>query len=301
MTGSGQENASPAAVFAGPLRRTHVAVADGARIALTGAGHGPVVLFLHGIGGSARQWEGALRHLSPRYCALAWDARGYGASTGAPVNRFGDFADDLFAVLDGLGVERALLVGHSMGGRILLEAARRDQSRFAALVLSGAQSAYLEHMSDGERRAYVERRHALFDGEAMSREAAARVARSVLAPDTAPDQVEAMVESFMHLDRAGYLAALAASVGMDARDVLGRIAVPTRVVGGALDPVCPADESVRIAEAIGQEPAVLMEGVAHMAILEAPEAFLRIVEDFLARHAGRASTASADTLPGGTA
>lgn len=280
------------------VRRGHARLSDGAEIALAGAGAGPVVLFLHGIGGSSRQWERALVSLGSRYCALAWDARGYGDSRGAPVSRFSDFADDLFGVLDALGVEKALVVGHSMGGRILLEAARIDQSRFAGLVLSGAQSAYLEHMTPAERQSYVENRQALFAGEAMRPDAAARVAQSVLAPGTGQHIVDEMVESFMALKREGYLAALAASVGMDARDVLGRITVPTRVVGGALDTVCPAEETRRIAEAIGQGPAEILDGVGHMPNLEAPDRFLAAIEPFLSAHAGAASSADSAGLLG---
>ena len=280
------------------VHRGRVRLSDGADIALAGAGSGPVVLFLHGIGGSSRQWERALLSLAPRHCALAWDARGYGESRGAPVSRFGDFADDLFGVLHALGIARALVVGHSMGGRILLEAARIDQSRFAGMVLSGAQSAYLEHMTPAERQSYVENRQALFAGEAMRPDAAARVAQGVLAPGTGDEIVDEMVESFMALKREGYLAALAASVGMDARDVLGRITVPTRVVGGSLDTVCPAEETRRIAEAIGQGPAEILQGVGHMPNLEAPDRFLAAIGPFLAAHASQATSADSAALLG---
>ncbi|MEO1102844.1 MAG: alpha/beta hydrolase, partial [Pseudomonadota bacterium] len=224
------------------------------------------------------------------------DARGYGASFGPTVTAFADYADDLFGVFDALHIERALVVGHSMGGRILLEAARRDQNRFAAMVLSGAQAAYLEHMTPAERQEYVAKREVLFVGDTPDPAAARKVAESVLAPDASAEAQEAMVSHFMALRREGFVAALTASVGMDARDVLPRITVPTQVVGGVLDPICPIEETRRIAASIGQGHAIEFAGVAHMANVEAPTLFADVVDAFVSTHAGAATVANANDL-----
>ena len=84
------------------------------------AGNGPLVAFLHGIGGNRTNWEGQVEYFSAGFCAVAWDARGYGASDNPPhALRFGDYADDLARLLDHLDAERAHMVGLSMGGMIL--------------------------------------------------------------------------------------------------------------------------------------------------------------------------------------
>src|SRR5262245_38438543 len=60
------------------------------------AGSGPLVVFLHGIGGNRSNWEEQVAYFAARFCAVAWDARGYGASDDPPQTlQFRDYADDL--------------------------------------------------------------------------------------------------------------------------------------------------------------------------------------------------------------
>src|SRR3954462_15002560 len=98
------------------LRKT----ADSVSIAYEIQGRGPLVVFLHGIGGNRTNWYEQLAHFSDHFCAVAWDARGYGASNDSPQTlQFSDYADDVVRLLDHLQAERAHLVGLSMGGMIL--------------------------------------------------------------------------------------------------------------------------------------------------------------------------------------
>ena len=73
------------------------------RLALSIAGNGELVLFLHGIRGNRRNWNGQVEFFSRRYKAVAWDARGYGEST-LPSNELSidELADDAIALLDRL-------------------------------------------------------------------------------------------------------------------------------------------------------------------------------------------------------
>jgi 3-oxoadipate enol-lactonase len=81
------------------------------------AGSGPLVVFLHGIGGNRSNCEGQIAYFAARFCAVAWDARGYGASEDPPQTlKFSDYTDDLVRLLDHLGGQRCHLVGLSMGG-----------------------------------------------------------------------------------------------------------------------------------------------------------------------------------------
>ena len=93
---------------------------DPVSIAYDIVGSGPLLVFLHGIGGNRTNWTAQLEFFGSRFCAVAWDARGYGDSHDSPQTlRFGDYADDLSRLLDHLRAERAHLVGLSMGGMIL--------------------------------------------------------------------------------------------------------------------------------------------------------------------------------------
>lgn len=270
-----------------------IAISDRTTLNVEIRGEGPATVFLHGIGGRARQWRGVTEQLATPACAIVWDARGYGDSTGPAVSAFSDFADDLVAVLDMLHVERALCVGHSMGGRILIEAAVRQPDRFGALFISGAPAAYLSHLTSKERDDYMARRLAMFEEGMVAPSMALEVARGVL-PTGAPDHLATeLAEDFIALRRDGYGAALTTSAGWDRSDDLDALAMPCELLGGALDRVCPPSSLRALAAAIDAEKVTLLEGVAHMAPLEAPSVVAALVSDFIVRNGHRASLSSA--------
>ena len=103
------------------------------------AGEGPVVFLLHGIGGNRTNRHDQLPSFADRgFCAVSWDARGYGLSDDydGPLD-FADFSHDLARLLDHLDVGRAHLVRLSMGGRILQDFYPRYPDRVATLVTIG--------------------------------------------------------------------------------------------------------------------------------------------------------------------
>ena len=82
-------------------------------------GQGEMVIFLHGIGGNKKNWEGNLPFFSKKFLAVAWDTRGYGESEDYSGDFiFDDILDDLKRVLDYFGRDKAHIVGLSMGGQI---------------------------------------------------------------------------------------------------------------------------------------------------------------------------------------
>ena len=270
-------------------------------IALSCAGAGPAVFLLHGIGGNRGQWAAQVEALSSEFSAFAWDARGYGQSHGPHVTSMSDFAEDLVRVLDGLNLDRVIAVGHSMGGRILMEVCALRPDRLAAVVLSGAQASFLAHLDAAQRGDYLTRRESLFvDGEVVP-EAARRVAQQVLPPDASDATIDRLVADFGRLNRDGYLAALHASAGWDRSDVLNGLTMPIAVMGGALDTVCPPAECNRIAGLLGQGPATILDGIGHMPQIEAPEAVTTYLLDFIRDHAHLASRIDTQTLAGDTA
>lgn len=275
---------------------TLVSISTGAGIACELRGSGPTILLLHGIGGNRGQWTPQALSLARQFTVLTCDTRGYGDSYGPTATQFSEFSDDVIALLDALGLQSVLGVGHSMGGRILIEAAIRAPERFGALVLSGAQPAYLEHMSAEERAAYVAKRMALFEGPSITVEAAAKIAREVLAPTASAEALNRMTADFMALRREGYLAALKASAGWDRRAQLAELTMPVEIIGGALDPICPVPQTQELADAIGQGDATLLDDVGHMAQVEASERVTSLISSFATRHAHRASRADAETL-----
>src|SRR5262247_1598906 len=98
-----------------PFRVQHT-LRDGEAGATTGlrAGKGEAVILVHGVGMAAEIWRPQLDALSQRYDVIAYDMLGHGGSDLPPREaRLSDYADQLRAVMDGLGIARAHLVGHS--------------------------------------------------------------------------------------------------------------------------------------------------------------------------------------------
>ncbi len=266
-----------------------IALSTGVTVTVDRIGEGPVVLLLHGIGGNRGQWRGLMESLSDRFHMVAWDARGYGGSAGARVSDFVDFARDLEALMDALGMARVLAIGHSMGGRILLEAAAIMPGRFAGLMLVGTQPAYLKEMNEADRTAYIGQRAALFGEDGIRVARIPAIAASLVAANASREAVRATEAGLAALDRDGYLAALTSSIGMDKQDLLATLAMPVEVVGGGEDRVCRPDVCRDTATAIGQNVAVVLDGVGHMVPLEAPTRFAAIAGAFLALHGANAT------------
>ncbi|MCB9073794.1 MAG: alpha/beta hydrolase [Bdellovibrionaceae bacterium] len=96
----------------------------------------PKVVFLHGLMGFASNWRGVARHFESRFQVLLYDQRGHGKSP-QPTTGYSiaEYAQDFVTILDGLGWEKASLVGHSMGGRVAIEVASRFPQRIEKLVV----------------------------------------------------------------------------------------------------------------------------------------------------------------------
>ncbi|MES1247664.1 MAG: alpha/beta hydrolase [Actinomycetota bacterium] len=105
---------------------------DNARLWVEVEGDGPPVVFLHGGLGDTRLWSPVVERLRDSFRCIRFDFRFYGRSEADEVEWSHD--DDVVAVLDALGIERAALVGLSMGGRVALETALRHPERVAAVV-----------------------------------------------------------------------------------------------------------------------------------------------------------------------
>lgn len=117
---------------------------DGRRIAYRASGRAGAtpIVFVHGLAASKEAWTGVIERLPASFRAIAYDLRGHGESEPAPdpCTR-SDLARELVAVLDAIGARRAVLVGHSAGGVIVMQTAVDAPDRVAGLVLLGTASA----------------------------------------------------------------------------------------------------------------------------------------------------------------
>jgi len=113
---------------------------DGVKLHYEECGSGAPIVFVHEFAGDWRTWEPQLRHFSRRYRCIAYNARGYPPSdVPADVDRYSQdrARDDILAVLDRLGIERAHVVGNSMGGFAALHFGMAYSPRALSLVVAG--------------------------------------------------------------------------------------------------------------------------------------------------------------------
>jgi len=110
--------------------------AAGIRLYYEDIGTGPVMVLLHGLGGSSADWESQLPEFSRDHRVIAPDFRGYGNSERRGPYTVERFAADVFALLDELQIGNFILVGHSMGGAVAMVMALMKPSRIRKLVLT---------------------------------------------------------------------------------------------------------------------------------------------------------------------
>jgi pimeloyl-ACP methyl ester carboxylesterase len=247
-----------------------VAELNGIEIGYDIAGSGPPVLFTHGYQASRRMWSKQAEALKDRYTAITWDLRGHGES-GTPDDpaRYSHelMLGDMSALLDVAGADRAVLVGHSLGGYASLLFRLQHPERVRALVLFGSGPGY----RDAEARqgwndmaerfaASVEKR-----GLEILQKASAEVSGAAHRSPAA----------LAHAAR-GMLAQKDSSV----MDTITEIDVPTLVLIGSEDkPFIGSSEYM--AKKIPGAQLVVISDAGHAASIEQPEAFNAALLGFL--------------------
>jgi len=242
---------------------------------------GPALLFLHGIGGDAECFRPQLAHFGRGFRAIAWNMPGYADTPLLPRTTFPDLADAVAALLDARGIARVHLVGHSLGGMIAQEFAIRHPGSLASLTLSGTTAAFGRPDGDFQRDFLRQRLAPLEAGKAMA-DLAARLVGGLVGPAPDPNGMATAHTSMSRVKPETYRAALECLVGFDRRDALPHIAVPTLLIAGGADTTAPAVVMERMAAKIPGAWFVTIPGAGHLANLEQPAAFNRVLEEFLA-------------------
>jgi len=258
-------------------------------LAYEAQGSGPLVVFLHGIGGNRTNWYEQLDQFGDRFCAVTWDARGYGASDDPPQTlKFSDYAEDLNRLLDHLKAERAHLVGLSMGGMIIQDFYARYSQRVATLSLVDTSSGF-GGTSEEVKRDFLSRRLDPLEKGMTPADIAPGVVQ-VLAGKSAPEAVRAKLRASLSALRVEpYKQALHAIITTDFRSVLATIKVPTLVIVGDEDVVTPPPASDFLVKSIPGASLITIPQAGHLTNLEKPEAFRAALRPFLEQHAQRAS------------
>lgn len=241
---------------------------------------GPVMLFLHGMGGDSSNFALQLTHFSDRFRAVAWDAPGFGRSRPWDDLSFAAMADAAAAVLDTLAAEKAIVIGQSMGGMVALELAARHPDRLRALVLSATSPAFGDPNGPWQKQFVQDSLAPIENGSRLTDHAEALI-RDVVGPDADPAGVQLAIDSMARTPHDSYRTVLDNLTRFDRRDVLPRIAVPTLVIAGAEDAKSPAAMLERMAAKIPKAQFVCLPGAGHLANLERPDAYNAAIDQFL--------------------
>ncbi len=260
-----------------PMRGVDV---DGDAVAWREAGDGPVVVFLHGMGGSRTAWEPQLDALAGDFRCVAWDLPGYGASppTDGPLT-FRALTGAVARLLDSLGVDRAPLVGLSLGGMVALHTAVEHPDRIGGLALLDTSPAFgLDGTDPDDWRAA---RRAPLDAGQRPADFAEAVLTSVAGPGFGGGALDQAVTAMARIPADGLRAVIDLLPTHDVRGRLAEISCPTLVVVGELDTETPASYSQVLAAGITGARLEIVAGAGHLTNLEAPEAVNRLLAEFL--------------------
>lgn len=249
---------------------------NGTRIHVSQRSSGELALvFLHYYGGSSRTWDAVAGELADRYRIVASDHRGWGASA-APVDgyRIADLAADAEGVIEALGLQRHVLVGHSMGGKVAQLIASRRPRGLEGLVLVAPSPPSPTILPDEQR--------AILAGAYRSRESVEFVIDHVLTAKALDASArERVIED--SLKGAPQARAAWPDVAMqeDIRAAIASIDVPTLVLAGELDQVDRvATLQAELLPRIPHAALRILPGVGHLSPLEAPGALAEAIRRF---------------------
>jgi len=266
----------------------YITASDGIRLYYEEVGAGTPILFVHEFMGEYRSWEAQLRHFSRRYRCIAFNARGYPPSD-VP-ERLEDYSFEhqragILAMLDGLKIDRAHVVGLSMGAFATFYFGMRWPERALSLTLAGIGSGSMPEARAAFKRESEAAADALL-AEGWEKGAALRVASPtrVQLQNKNPRAFAEFVELVKRhsakgsaLTLKGYQA-LRPSLG-DFVQQMAQCRVPTLIISGDEDEPC-LDASLMLKRHMPSAGLAFMPQTGHACNLEEPELFNRLCENF---------------------
>jgi len=241
------------------------------------------LLFLHGVGGGRAAWDRQVPYFAQLgYRALAWDQPGYGGSPLLEPYDLEQVAGALRRLIESLGGEPVVLVGHSMGGMIAQEACARFPQLVKGLVLGFTSPSF-----GGGSREFVDKfvaaRIAPLDQGRSMAQIAAMLMPAMRGSKSLPEGLAQAERIMGAIPPATYRKAVQLLTTFDRRAALPAIAVPTLLVAGGDDRVAPAPVLERMAQKIPGAEYVLLAGCGHLGPLDQPEEFNQALRGFLER------------------
>jgi pimeloyl-ACP methyl ester carboxylesterase len=255
----------------------------GLRIAYERAGDGPPLLLLQGyVGDGSTTWRRQIDALADEFTVVAWDAPGAGASSDPPES-FGmtGYADCLAGFVDALRLERPHVAGLSFGGALAIEFCRRHPAVPKSLILASAYAGWGGSLPADQAEQRLRQALALAD---LSPEECVQALLPTMFSDRVPPESSAAFGASIAGFHPAGLRAMARAVAADLSDALPQIHVPTLLVYGDRDARAPLAIAEHLRAVLPASTLVVLPGAGHVCNVEAPDAFNRVVREFLRGH-----------------
>ena len=225
------------------------------------------VVFVHAFGGSLVHWADQLAHLRPGRRAIGFDLRGHGRSEASvgPDDTIEDLADDIGAVVDGLGLERVVLVGHSIGGAAAVAYAGKRPQRVAGMLLVGTPGRVPLQQAD----------HILSQMTSDFDTTMSGYWDRLLA-DATPRVKDQITSEIGRMPQDVAMTLIKATFAYDPMPAL-------RDYPGIVETVTIGDSPYDLHKQLPDVPDEHVDGTSHWVQMDKPEAFDRILDSFLSR------------------
>lgn len=258
---------------------------DGNQLFYERGGEGPPVVLIHGLADDHRLWRYQIPALQDRFTTIAIDLRGHGRSS-KPAGPYSVplFAADVLALLDQLDIERASLVGLSMGGGTSQTFALAYPDRVRSLALLSTSSDFVQKTRDR-----FHARAELAEREGMVPEMVESMVERWFTPrfrEEHPDEVEQTRATVLANNPFAFAASARANSERNWTDRLGEIRCPVLFVGGAEDPGDARRSAAAFEQGLPDVEIHILEDASHLLPVEQPERTNGLLRRFLSDTAG---------------
>jgi pimeloyl-ACP methyl ester carboxylesterase len=258
-----------------------IALVGDTEIAYDDVGSGLPVVFLHAFPLNRTMWDPQIGALVGECRCIAIDFRGLGESMGRPPYTMDRYADDVAGVLDTLQIQRAVIVGLSMGGYVAFALWRRHRERVRAFVLANTRATADTIEAMERRRALIEIAETRGSTGVANMQIAGLVGKTTR--EKRPDIYDATHRMIAQAPPCGVIGGLEALIARpDSTATCGTMDVPVMVVTGDEDVITPPSEARLLASAIRASRVEVLQGAGHLSNLERPAAFNTVISEFLA-------------------
>ncbi|MEC9265507.1 MAG: alpha/beta hydrolase [Pseudomonadota bacterium] len=228
----------------------------------------PVAILVHGAGCDHSIWGGQNRYIAHHGASvLALDLPGHGRTPGPAIDSIGGLADFVIGVVDALKIDRPILIGHSMGGLTVLEAAARLGDRCAGLGLCGVAAKMPVHpaLLDAAKNDKVTAAELIAGwGHGSRAHRGGNPAHGIWMLRQAVILIDRMAPGVLHADLA------ACNAYGDALAAAARVTCPAHLLLGKGDKMTPVKVAQPLIEAIQGADVTVLESAGHMLTVEAP-------------------------------